>query len=308
MRLKHVKRIGLIVAWTTLGWPGNLQASKAGLVLERAQVSVLTGSGLIQAELTLSNQLSSEVNAVELELSCEGFSSEQQWTTLGRRAIGLAAGAKVSMFFSVRGPLFEPRQCQAQLLGYRLKKPTASLIKMLLSTGFSADERAALLGAGMAGEHQEIVKAWSKQPVPETAQVSDVLLRLLSWYALHVEPSDDAKMSDVPQALARFDQPLQVVLSARERGTQYSSPIAFVVPSGASTMTDVLSGFSRTPPARIELLKEFSTQDLKRDEVMAVPESSSFYKKLSFGLMLGIVLWTIWSWRRKNRLGVSEDA
>jgi hypothetical protein len=307
MRLKHVKRIGLIVAFAALGWPGNLQASKAGVVLERAQVSVLADSGLIRTELTLSNQLSSEVDAVELELSCEGFSSEQLWATVGHRAIGLAAGAKVSMFFSVRGPVFTPRQCQAQLLGYRLKKPTGSLIKMLLSTGFSADERAALLGAGMPGEHQEMLKAWSKQPVPETAQVSDVLLRLLSWYAQHVQLSDDSEVSDVPEAMARFDQPLQVVLSARERGTKYSSPIAFLVPSDASTMKDVLDGFSRTPPERIELFKEFSTENLKRDETSGVPESSSFYKKLSFGLMLGIILWTIWSWRRKNRLGVSED-
>lgn len=307
MRLKHIKRIGLIVALGALAWPGNLQASKAGVALERAQVSVLGDSGLLQAELTLSNQLSSEVDAIELELSCIGPGPEQRWAKAGHRPIALAAGANVSVFFSVQAPEFVPRQCSAKLLGYRLKKMTASLLKMLLGTGFSADERAALLGAGEPGEHQAKLKEWLAEPIEQTPQVAAVLLRLVSWYAAGLQPSGGIWGSEAVEELRRFDQPLQVVLTARERGTQNSSPIAFLVPKQASTMKEVLDSFRKVPPPRMGILKEFSTTNLKPESTPHVAEPASFYKKLSFGLMLLIVLWTIWSWRRKKRQGVNED-
>jgi hypothetical protein len=304
MRLKHLKRIGLIVAWVALGLPSHSLASKAGVILERAQVSLLGDSGLVQAELTLNNQLSSEVDAVELELACVGTTEGLQWSSAGRRTIGLAAGAKVSVFFSVRGPGFVPSQCSAKLLGYHLNVMTASLMKMLLATGFSADERAALVGAG---ESKGLLNQELEKPSPEVPGVEAVLVKLLGWYANALEPAGGSWGNEKADDLARFDQPLQVVLSARERGTNYSSPIAFVLPSGASTMKQVLDGFRKKSPKRIELLKEFSTQSPAPEKSPESVEPASFYKKLSFGLILGIILWTLWNWRRRSRKGVSSD-
>ena len=125
-----------------------------------------------------------------------------------------------------------------------LAQPTQAVLKSLLASGYSADERAALLSV-----RPRQVGIWPGVPwlrkIQENPRVIHVLERLLSWFALAQQFSEPKDELPAIEGIERMDQPLQVILTARERGTRLTSPLAFVLPEGVSTMKSP-DGISRT--------------------------------------------------------------
>ncbi len=304
MSVKHLNILWVIVALAMVVMPGWAAAQDAGVLLERAQVSSLESGAALQVEVTIRNQLSVSVNSVELGLECSGSPKFQK---MGRRTMVLEPGASVSAFLVLAGPQGKPRDCSVQLLGYELHKPTDAVIKLLLGTGYSADERAALL-ASMAGSSTAIAwKSWASQSPNGTPGVSDVLARLLSWYALTHQGGESMDASLNTEGLEKFDQPLQIILAARVQGTSFSSPIAFLLPDGVSTMKDALAVFQKREFLPAAALNEFQLESLKANQPAEPVEKSDFYRNLSLVLLTGIIIWALWGFRKKTRLGVSDD-
>ena len=223
--------------------PSYGHAKDAGVVLERAQISAASSGHFLRVEVTLKNQLSVAVEAVELAIACQGI---KPWEKMGRRSVVLEPGLSVSSFLMIEGPTEHPGQCNVRILGYDLKDPTAAILKMLLRTGYSADERAALLAAHRANGANLELMTWAQQIPVEKPDVTDVLEQLIGWFALATHGSSDNAVWPTVQGLERLNQPLQVVLTARERGSRFSSPIAFLLPDGLSTMNEVRQRFKMT--------------------------------------------------------------
>ena len=272
------------------------------MVLERAQVSAAESGEALQVEITLRNQLSVSVSAVELAIECSGTPA---FESSGRRAMVLGAGTSVSAFLRLNGPPVKPLDCAVRLLGYVLDQPTGAVVKMLLRTGFSADERAVLLSS--QGDNTAIdFKKWAEQTPSQTPDVHEVLERLLSWSVLALSSGQAESWVAAPE-LERFDQSLQVVLAAREQGSQFSSPIAFLLPDGVSTMKDAWTVFQKREFGPVKGLKDFQVEVLNNKQTSEPTETSPFYRNLSLVLLSGIIIWALWGLRKKSRLGASND-
>ena len=109
------------------------------------------------------------------------------------------------------------------------------------------------------------------------------------------------------QDLEKFDQPLQIILAARAQGTSFSSPIAFLLPEGVSTMKDALGVFQKREFVPAAALDEFQLESLKANQSAEPVEKSDFYRNLSLVLLTGIIIWALWGLRKKSRAGVSDD-
>ena len=294
MSRKHLNILWVIVALGLGLVPSFSWAKGAGVLLERAQVSTVESGEALQVELTIRNQLSVHVNAVELAIECRGTTS---FASSGRRAMTLAPGTSVSAYLVLKAPAVKPRDCTVRLLGYVLEKPTEAVLKMLLRTGFSADERAVLLsslGTKLGINFQK----WSEQTPSQTPDIHEVLERLLSWSVLAAEATETETWSEPPE-LERFDQPLQIVLAAREQGSRFSSPIAFLLPDGVSTMKDAWSVFQKGEFRPVQELKDFQVGVLNNKQAPKPAESDHFYRTLSLVLLSGIIIWALWGLRKK---------
>ena len=75
MSRKHLNILWVIVALGLGLMPGFSWAKGAGVLLERAQVSAVESGEALQVELTIRNQLSVHVNALELAIECLGTTS-----------------------------------------------------------------------------------------------------------------------------------------------------------------------------------------------------------------------------------------
>ena len=297
---KHLNILWVIVALAMVTMPLGAWAKGSGVLLERAQVSSVEDGEVLQIDLTLRNQLSVHVRAIELGLECKG---EPKFEKMGRRAMGLEPGKSVSAFWRLAGPQVKPQDCSVRLLGYALQQPTQDVIKLLLRTGYSADERAALLSTS---EKTTAVdwKEWAQLKPTPTPSVHEVLERLLSWFALSRDPQIAANTLPDVEGLERFDQSLQIVLAARAKGTRFSSPIAFLLPDGVSTMKDAMDAFQKRTFSPVAALSDFQTQPLTSNQPVEPAETSHFYRNLSLVLLTGIVIWALWGFRKKSRVGV----
>ena len=237
------------------------------------------------------------VEAVELAIACQGI---KPWEKMGRRSVVLEPGLSVSSFLMIEGPTEHPGQCNVRILGYDLKDPTAAILKMLLRTGYSADERAALLAAHRANGANLELMTWAQQIPVEKPDVTDVLEQLIGWFALATHGSSDNGVWPTVQGLERLNQPLQVVLTARERGSRFSSPIAFLLPDGLSTMDEVRAVFQNDQFIAPESLTELKTEKLKKDTPSSNRETEPFYRNLSLALFVGIILWALFGLRKKG--------
>ena len=304
MRVKHLNILWVIVAFGTCLMPRWAAAEGAGVIIERAQVSSLESGAALQIDVSIRNQLSVAVRAVELGLECQGTPTFEK---RGRRTMGVGPGTSVSAFLIVAGPQVKPQDCSVRLLGYELDKPTDAVLQLLLATGYSADERAALLAA--QGEHSALIdwRSWASRNPSSTPRVHQVLERLLSWFALTQDNVKPATVLPKVDGLEKYDQPLQIILAARAQGSRFSSPLAFLLPDGVSTMKDAKAVFEKRQFVSAAALDEFKTESLTSNQPIKAEETSNFYRNLSLVLLTGIIIWALWGFRKKSRAGVSND-
>jgi len=288
--------------------PGEPTTVERGLILDKALVKVMAEQGLVQAELDLYNHLSSAVDQIEVELSCSLDQTTDPWIKRGSRPLRVMPKEKMTTRLLLKAPTSPVSRCTVKLLGYRVETPTGDALFRLLLTGLSADERAAVLSAGNDEASIKFLELNAFTPTKiDGVEVVDVRFQLLAWYAVATARPGKLQGLDSIEGIENFDQPLQIVLTARDRGSVYTSPIAFLIPDNLSTMKQVLNAFKQGAISKVELLEPFVMERPVEPAPEKPEDTWGFYKKLSFGLIIGILLWTIWSWFQKRRLGVSKD-
>lgn len=289
---KMVKKCALIffgtVPWVVLLFCEIVSAAQLGVSLQKVSIEPVLAERSIRVEATFENQLDVAISHLEIHLSCRVIGLAVPWQLHGRRDTSVAPGGTLVDSWHVPYPEGKLVSCTTALTGYRPELPSKVILRQLLSTGASADERAALIGV-MTWRGRAELGQWVLAKLPTSPSVEEVRWRLLCLTAL--TPNDVAwKQLRTLKGLERLNQPLQLVLAAKHQGKPEDSPLAALLSSNISTMADAVDYLSANPPAPLVVAELFqSPVQESAIEELSQNETSKFYGWLALMVVMALV-------------------